>query len=63
MHRNLDFLVKSASVVGALLVLALMFFLVPKIAAIFGRKKIRLKHFAAVILWFLLQLKVILCTL
>ena len=47
MHRNLDFLVKSASVVGALLVLALMFFLVPKIAAIFGRKKNKTKTFCS----------------
>ena len=45
-------LVKSAIVVCVLLVSALLFFFVKK----------ELKHLAAVILWFLLQLKVILCT-
>ena len=63
MYRNLDFLVKSASVAVVLLVSVLMFLLLrPKIVAIFGWKKITLKHLAAVILLFLLQLKVILCT-
>ena len=40
MYRNLDFLVKSASVAVVLLVSVLMFsFLCPKIVAIFGWKK------------------------
>ena len=42
MYRNLDFLVKSATVVGVLLPFALMFlfFFCQKIVAAFGRKKI-----------------------
>ena len=62
MYRNLDFLVKSSTVVGVLLVSALMlYFFLKKIVAVFGRKiiKITLKHLAAIILWFLLQLKII----
>ena len=63
MYRNLDFHVKSVAAIGVLLVSNLMlFFFRQKIVAIFG-KKIAVtptpKHVAALILWFLLQLKVI----
>ena len=62
MYRNLDFFVKTATIVDVLLVSVLIFF--DKNSSYFREKKkiITLKPLAAVILWFLLQLKVILRT-
>ena len=63
-YQNLDFLVKSAVVAGILLVSALMLFFSSKNSSFFWttkKKTVTLKHLVALILWFLLQLKLILC--
>ena len=62
MYRNFQFLVKSATLVGFLLIPALILFFLSKNSSYFSTKNITLKHLVALILCFLLQLLSHVCT-